>query len=152
MLIVERAQAGDSGALSDLAARSEAHWGYDAGFMERFRTIYGLSGDFINSNPTFTAQENDRIVGFYALVEGEPVTSLEYFFIEPEYIGKGYGKELWKHMVQSCRKFGIRELDIVTSPQAKAFYTKLGAVQVGEVESLVREGRMIPQLRYKLEE
>lgn len=43
---------------------------------------------------------------------------------------------------------GIEEFVLVISPQAKEFYTKLGANLCGEVESLVVKGRMIPKLIY----
>lgn len=52
-------------------------------------------------------------------------------------------------MVKSCETMNIKELSIVTSPQAKEFYTKMGAVEVGEVESLIKKGRIIPKLLYK---
>jgi len=76
---------------------------------------------------------------------------LEYLFIEPRYIGKGYGRLLWDHLAENCKSFGIKEFKLVTSPQAKEFYIKMGAIPFGEVESLLKKGRIIPQLIYTVE-
>ena len=76
------------------------------------------------------------------------MTSLKYLFIEPQYIGRGYGKVLWNHLVEYCEIMGFKEFSIVTSPQAKEFYVKMGAVPCGDVESLLKKGRIIPLLIY----
>lgn len=146
-LTVRRATAGESKALTDIACRSEAYWGYDPVFIERFECVYQVTEKFINENPTFLMQQDSEIVAFYGLLMG-PEVSLEYFFVEPRYIGKGYGRLLWKHLVERCKELGIGEFHIVTSPQAKEFYVKMGAVPRGEVESLLRKGRMVPLLAY----
>lgn len=150
MLNIRRARKEDSEALSNVAARSEAYWGYDSEYMEKFRRIYKVTKEFITENPTFVMEEDNNIIGFYAVLRENDITSLEYFFIEPRYIGQGYGKILWNHLINNCKIAGIRELDIVTSPQAQDFYVKMGAVACGEVESLLKEGRIIPHLIYRV--
>jgi ribosomal protein S18 acetylase RimI-like enzyme len=57
---------------------------------------------------------------------------------------------LWDHCIRYCEDNGIDRITLVTSPQAVGFYTKQGAVQVGEAESLVRKGRIIPKLVYDI--
>jgi len=46
-------------------------------------------------------------------------------------------------MVANCRKLGVDEFVIITSPQAKEFYTKMGAIQTGEIESLLKKERKV---------
>lgn len=78
-------------------------------------------------------------------------TQLEYFFINSDYIGKGYRKLLWNHAIENTKSLNIKELEIVTSPEAINFYIKMGAVKKGEIEYLVKVGRKIPRLIYKVE-
>lgn len=148
MPTIRRAMESEAQALTDLAARSEAYWGYDADYMELFRSVYRVSEDFVGKNPTYVLEEDGRIEGFYSILPGGEA-SLEYLFIEPRSIGKGYGRLLWNHMLGECRKNGIKEFAIVTSPQAKEFYVRMGAEPCGEVESLLRKGRIIPRLIYR---
>ena len=151
MLNIRRAKIHESKTLTNLAIRSESFWGFDSDYMEKFKDIYKVTEEFINNNPTFIIEKDENIIGFYSVLINENETSLEYFFIEPEFIGRGYGKILWNDMVENCKNLGIKEIEIVTSPEAKAFYIKMGAVQTGEIESLVKKGRKIPQLIYTFE-
>jgi len=151
MLNIRCARICDSEELTNLAIKSEAYWGYDSNFMEKFKAIYKVTEEFISDNPTFVIQEDENIVGFYGILIEKNKTSLEYLFIEPKSIGKGYGKLLWKHMVKNCEKLGVKEFEIVTSPKAKEFYIKMGAKVNGEVISLVIKENKIPRLIYTIE-
>lgn len=151
MLNIRRAKVGEHEILTDIAIKSEAYWGYDSDYMDKFKSIYNVSEEFIKNNPTVLIEEDNSIIGFYGLICKDNGTSLEYFFIEPKCIGKGYGKLLWNYLVSHCKNLSIKDFDIVTSPQAKEFYVKMGAIQCGEVESLLKKGRIIPQLIYTVE-
>jgi ribosomal protein S18 acetylase RimI-like enzyme len=152
MITIRRADAAEADILTDIACRSEACWGYDSDFMEKFKAVYRVTGELITGSPTYVICEGDKVVGFYNISTDGTETSLEYLYISPESIGKGYGKALWKHMVYICREKGFKEIALVTSPQAKEFYIKMGAVFTGEVESLLKKGRMIPRLVYTVQQ
>lgn len=151
MLNIRRAKVDEYEILTDIAIKSEAYWGYDSDYMDKFKSIYNVSEEFIKNNPTVLIEEDNSIIGFYGLICKDNETSLECFFIEPKHIGKGYGKLLWSYLVSYCKNLAIKDFDIVTSPQAKEFYVKMGAIPCGEVESLLKKGRIIPQLIYTVE-
>jgi len=147
-MIIRQADTSHCERLNRIAVNSEAFWGYDSDFMESFKALYNIREEFIRDNETYVIEENESIIGFYSILMDNKEASLEYFYIEPKYIGKGYGRTLWNHLVNKCRNNNINEIVLVTSPQAKDFYIKMGAVQTGEVESIVMEGRKIPKLVY----
>lgn len=118
--------------------------------MKKFRAVYSVSEEFINNNPTTIIEDDDNIIGFYSVINDKSETSLEYFYIAPKYIGKGYGKLLWNHLIKDCRSRGVKEFSLVTSPQAKEFYIRMGAILCGEIESLLKKGRIIPKLIYTI--
>lgn len=151
MVNIRNAKVDEYDILTDIATKSEAYWGYDSDYMSKFKSIYNVSEEFISNNPTVVIEEDKNIVGFYGVIYKNSEVSLEYFFIEPKYIGKGYGKLLWNYLIRDCKNLGIKEFSIITSPQAKEFYVKMGAIPCGEVESLLRKGRIIPQLVYSVE-
>ncbi|MCB2312925.1 GNAT family N-acetyltransferase [Clostridium tagluense] len=76
--------------------------------MEEFKSVYKVTEEFINNNSTFVIEKDESIIGFYGVLVENNETSLEYLFIEPEYINKGYGKLLWNHMVENCDKKGVK--------------------------------------------
>jgi len=148
---IRRAKTCESEILSHIAVESEAYWGYDSDYMERFKSLYKITKEFISENLTFVIQYDNNIIGFYGILINGKEFSLEYFFIEPKSIGKGYGKLLWNHMIHECENLNINKFVIVTSPQAKDFYMKMGALPFGEVASLLKKGRIIPRLIYTIE-
>ncbi|GAA0774099.1 GNAT family N-acetyltransferase [Clostridium subterminale] len=151
MINIRRAKLGEASILTNIAINSEAYWGYDEEYMESFKNTYGVSENYISNYPTFLMEDNQIIVGFYSILMNVGETELEYFFINPNYIGKGYGKLLWNHVIENAKNLNIKQLEIVTSPEAIDFYIKMGAVKIGEVESLVKVGRKIPRLIYNVE-
>ena len=93
-------------------------------------------------------EEDGRSLGFWGLNEMENIWELEFFYISQEYIGKGYGRKLWNSLVAECKKRGISEIQLVTSPQSAQFYEKMGAKVIGRTESLIVKGKMIPRLEF----
>ncbi len=149
MYTIVSASPKDTKLLASLEIRSESYWGYGPDFMDRFKTIYLITEEFILNNPTYILKDDEIIIGFYGLLLAEEV-SLEHLFIEPMYIGKGYGKMLWNHALEECKKLGIREFTIITSPDAREFYLRLGATIYSEVDSLISKGNKTPKLIYRL--
>jgi len=140
----------DTKLLADLEIRSESYWGYGTDFMDKFKEIYVITEEFILNNPTYILKDDEKIIGFYGLLLNDDEVSLEYLFIEPKYIGKGYGKMLWNHALEECKKLGIKEFTIITSPDARAFYLRLGATIYTEVDSLISKGNKTPKLIYNV--
>ena len=73
---------------------------------------------------------------------------LEDLFIEPQHIGKGFGKQLWDHSLAVAQSLGFRKLTLISDPFAESFYAHLGAVRIGETESNALAGRMLPLMEH----
>ncbi len=138
--------------LTKLAVASEAYWGENETYMKQFCENYKITEDFIQMNPTYVMETDKKILGFYSLVQDSRRAELEYFYVEVTEIGKGYGKMLWHELVQTCIDLSISRFEFVTSPEALVFYEHMGAVKIGEVESALRKGRMIPKLEYAIKD
>ncbi|WP_195892739.1 hypothetical protein [Desnuesiella massiliensis] len=52
MMNIRSAKAVEYSILTDIAIKSEAYWGYDSDYMTKFKSIYNVSEEFINNNPT----------------------------------------------------------------------------------------------------
>ena len=136
--------------INRIAYESEAYWGYNSEYMERFKEIYRITEDYIKAKPTFILVEGNHIIGFYSLVLNGKEAELELFYSDPQNIGKGYGKKMWGHLISYCKREGIKSLSLVANPQAKGFYEKMGAVMIDQVESRLRTGRKIPRLMFEI--
>lgn len=150
MINIVSASPKDANLLASLEIKSESYWGYSSDFMDRFKEIYLITEEFILNNPTYILKNGEIIIGFYGILLNHDEVSLEYLFIEPTYIGKGYGKMLWDHALEEFKKLGIREFTIITSPDAREFYLRLGATVYSQVDSLISKGNKTPKLIFSL--
>lgn len=153
MLDFRPALAQDSGALSALAQRSKAHWGYSAEFMLACRQELTVTAAAIDASGSYyeVALDRHQAVGFYAL-EDLCVDQIELgaLFVDPPHIGQGVGRQLIERAKSRALHLGARTLTIQGDPHALAFYRAAGAELCGERESGSIPGRMLPLLRIEL--
>ena len=147
---IRAAEAADAPALTDLAVRSKAHWGYDVAFMEACREDLGVSDEDIATCPVYVHEDNGRPNGFYQLRPRGDQVEMVALFVEPRAMGRGIGKELWQHAVATARGLGCRALVLQSEPHAEGFYRAMGADRVGDSPSTVFPGRMLPLMRFPL--
>lgn len=143
---IRKASIHEAAYLSDLAFRSKAYWGYSDEFMEACRDDLTVSPEYIASSLVFVLEDDNMIKGFMGLELENDRCLLKDLFIEPSAIGKGYGKALWRHMMEVVKELGIRRVTIHSDPNAEIFYLKMGATRIGEIESTVFRGRKLPLL------
>ena len=142
-----RAGPGDAPALSSLAFRSKAHWGYDIDFMKRCKAELTYSAEDIEA-PRYhfhLCELDGKPVAFYALeLLGDSRAELDALFVKPELIGQGIGKYLIEHVRAECRLLDVKQVTIQGDPNAEDFYLAIGAVAAGYRESASIPGRFLP--------
>ena len=151
--IVRAATSADAEAISSLAIRSKAHWGYSEEFIIACHDELTYTDSQIESaNFEFYVCETDGwIAGFYALeLLGDDDAELEALFVEPEFIGCGYGRTLMEHAKSRAAVLGIKRLTIQGDPNAESFYQAAGGVLDGQRESGSIPGRFLPIFRINL--
>jgi GNAT superfamily N-acetyltransferase len=136
--------------LSALCFRSKAHWGYDDAFMQAARHELTLTPDDIVASHVFVAEHDGVPCGFYRLKVQGTVGWLEDLFLDPPAIGRGLGRQLWQHAMALAVRLGCTAVEFESDPFAEPFYVKMGARRIGQRESTVVPGRMLPLMRYDL--
>jgi GNAT superfamily N-acetyltransferase len=151
---IRAARADEAAALSELALRSKAHWGYDADFLEACRTELTVSTADVDSAVVVVLEHAGRPGAFYLLrpTDRPDTADLDLFYVDPELIGAGHGRRLWRHMVGTARGSGYHRLTIDSDPNAEGFYRAMGARRVGEVPSGSIPGRSLPLLAFDLDD
>ena len=131
--------------LSELAVRSKSYWGYSDQFMQACLEELTLDPCYIESNPTFVIDVEGSTIGFYLL---EHVSAFEaelgYLFVEPMFIGKGYGRKLMAHAQKEARHLGYSQIIIQGDPNAEQFYRAAGGSVVGTRRSTSMPERELP--------
>lgn len=147
-----RARPEEAEAITRLALRSKRHWGYDDAFMA------ALAPE-LTFTPADLAQERDHVevlesaddlLGVFRLCWRTEMAFLEDLWIDPEAMGRGYGRLVFERSVEVARSWGKGVMELEADPFAEPFYLHLGAVRVGMSPVTIVPGRSVPLMRYTL--
>lgn len=144
---VRAARPGEAGALTALAVRSKAHWGYDAVFMRLSRASLAVSDADIAAGRVLVAERRGLLFGM-AKVEADG--ELGMMFVDPLALNRGVGRALFEAAVALARRQGARRMAILADPNAAPFYERMGARFVAQAPSDAIPGRTLPLYEYDL--
>jgi predicted N-acetyltransferase YhbS len=130
-------------ALSRIAYRAAASWGYPEAWLEQWRPYLTLDAEYLRTYPTFVAEEEEQLLGFCTLTPENGVWTLAHHWVDPPSIGRGLGSALFDAALDAARSGGAGTVRITSDPQAAGFYERHGARRVGEMEA-EPAGRIIP--------
>jgi GNAT superfamily N-acetyltransferase len=136
--------------LSALMLRSKAHWGYDNAFLEACRHTLVVPETLIATGQVLVADDDGWAVGVAAVIGSAPEMELDVCFVEPVAMGAGVGRLLVDAASALARRQGAETMVVQSDPNAEPFYARLGAVRIGEVQSDIEAGRLLPLLRFEL--
>jgi len=92
----------------------------------------------------------DELIGFYAFKpKNQKVVILDFMFIEPVYIGKGYGKILMNDFFQRVKKMEFEKIILDADPNAERFYERNGFKVTGKLKSSIKD-RFLPIMEMKI--
>ncbi|MES5894719.1 GNAT family N-acetyltransferase [Bacillus cereus group sp. RP43] len=143
---VREAVVSEANELSQLALHSKATWGYSEEFILACKEELTISEDYIKNNFVYVLENDDAKIGFFSFLHNE--NALDFLYIYPGYKGKGYGKILWRFVVEQVNELGLKSFTFDSDPNAKGFYVKMGAKLIGETPSTVFKNRLLPLLQY----
>ena len=145
---IRRATPDEAVALTQIALDAKRYWGYPEHWIQHWESDLTISADFIRDNHVYVAEENGEIRGFYALCVAGEKAELEHMWVTPEVIGTGIGKELFLDAMERAAKLNVNAVEISSDPHAAGFYKRMGATQIGEVDSAIDgQPRKLPRLK-----
>ena len=95
-LAIRAVAAGDCEALSAVARKSKAHWGYTPEQLANWWSQLALTAEDLVGRPAFAAVAAPGLVGFYTLRPGGASRELDNRWEIPECIGQGVGRMLFE--------------------------------------------------------
>ncbi|GGW50030.1 GNAT family N-acetyltransferase [Streptomyces xantholiticus] len=117
----------EAAALSALALRSKAHWGYDDAYLAACADELRLAPGDMADRRVRVADAGGRILGV-ATLDGEPPRAeLGMLFVDPPSIGRGVGRLLYRHVLAEAGRIGCDQVTIAADSHAEPFYLAMGA-------------------------
>ncbi len=140
----------DADTLTALTLRSKLYWGYSDNQIESWKDDLTISSDYVSNNQVYKLVADDKLVGFYAfLPETNTKVVLNFLFVAPEFIGKGFGKILMNDFLERIKKLHYKKVTLVADPNAEAFYKSAGFNVTEKLESSI-EGRFLPVMEKEI--
>jgi N-acetylglutamate synthase-like GNAT family acetyltransferase len=145
--MIRRATTDDVDTLTQIALDAKRHWGYPEHWIEHWEADLTITPEFLTTNQVYVFEADDEIRGFYALCVSEKC-ELEHLWVKPPFIGTGIGKELFLDAMERAAQLNVNQIELSADPNAAGFYERMGAQQVGEVESEVDgQTRKLPRMK-----
>ncbi len=150
--MIVKAVASDAEILTQIAIESKAYWGYTSEQIESWKSDLTILPETFNDWRGCKFMIDTEIVGFYLLNRLNSRTCvLEFLFVKPKFIGKNIGRQLIEHAILNCRTNSCEVLNVLSDPNAVAFYAKYGFKTISLKESSV-PGRFLPEMEIEFPE
>ncbi|MEM7082558.1 MAG: GNAT family N-acetyltransferase [Pseudomonadota bacterium] len=157
-VVLRSARPDEAARLTAIAFAAKAHWGYPASQLDAWAPELTYTADVIRAHwvaVACRAPESDTIgthsdvIGVCSLEPFGPYLEISGLWVDPPQMGQGIGRALTDHALRHGRECGVTTLRLLADPYAKAFYTALGALEVG-LERGSPSGRLLPLMHFDL--
>ncbi|MFS4469651.1 GNAT family N-acetyltransferase [Maribacter sp. 2210JD10-5] len=146
---IRKAKTADAAKLTQLTIKSKGYWGYSPQQLEEWREELTITPHYISTNQVFVVLEKDAPIGFYAFAPiNRNLVKLNFLFVDPIFIGKGYGRFLMVDFLNRI-KGKATKVTLDADPNAEIFYKKLGFKVAGQLQSTIKN-RFLPIMELDL--
>ena len=146
--MIRNASPEDASTLTTIALDAKRYWGYPENWIRLWESDLTISPEFIRDNHVYVYEDEGQIRGFYALCVTGQKADLEHMWVRPTLIGTGIGKELFLDAMERAAQLKVNAVEISSDPNAAGFYRRMGATQIGEIDSPVEgQPRKLPRLK-----
>jgi len=152
-ILIRPALESEAAALSAIAQRAKAHWGYPRESLEAWRAELTIAPADVGERPFMVAMLAGQIAGFCSLAPSAGAWELDNLWVAPEQMGRGVGGALLHHALEAAKRAGARAVIVDSDPNAEAFYAARGGVRQGVVAAPIpgSPDRVRPQLSFALQ-
>jgi len=147
---IEKTGRPDAKVLTELTIRSKSYWNYGKKQIEKWREELTITEKYIDENQIYKLVSDDILIGFYAYQpENETDIKLNYLFVEPKFIGKGYGKILITDFLKRVQNTEFKRVILDADPNAEKFYNGIGFRVIGKLKSTIKD-RFLPIMEMEI--
>jgi GNAT superfamily N-acetyltransferase len=112
--------------LKEIAVVSKAHWGYELERVREWADRGDFSGETLQKLEVFVAEVEGGTIAWASVEPRDDTAWLADLWVEPDWIGKGVGAQLFRCAAEYARAIGARTLEWEAEPNALGFYAKMG--------------------------
>jgi GNAT superfamily N-acetyltransferase len=138
--------------LSRIARVAKAHWGYPEAWLAAWEPVLRITPQYVEHQLVYAGAVDHDVVGFYAIEPRGDRWSLEHFWVDPRWHGRGVGRRLYGDAVDRIRAVRPGVMVIEADPYAAGFYARMGAQRTGSVPAPVEGApdRTLPVFEFEV--
>lgn len=145
------AQPEHADALTQITIAAKRHWNYPKHWIQMWLPLLTISPEYISKNEVWIKTIEDKPVAYYSLKQDANELWLDNFWVLPEHMGKGIGKDLFIHALERVRLRNVSILKVEADPNAQSFYEHMGASKISEHHSEIDgQPRILPVMEIDL--
>jgi GNAT superfamily N-acetyltransferase len=132
---VRNARSEEQRELTRLCVRATLQVGYDDAFIDRIMPALTITVPLITGGAVQVAEdESGTFVGVVAVTETmlQGIALLHGIYVDPPFWRRGIGRALFGAAVARARVLKAGAIMIYGEPSAEGFYTRLGAIRIGD--------------------
>jgi GNAT superfamily N-acetyltransferase len=137
------AEARDVDQLRRMTIAAKAHWGHDLEWVRSWVATGDFPGVAVARGEGRVLEINGVVAGWSALQHRGETAWLEDLWVDPQHMGRGFGKTLFLDAVARAAAAGARRLEWEADPDAVGFYERMGGRRARDSE-LTELGRVLP--------
>mgnify|MGYP003691115587 FL=1 len=119
--------------------------------MEIWKDDLTITADHIIENKFYVLLDEVKIIGYYSWSKnGDGSIELNNLFVDPPFIGQGFGKMLMQDFLKRINELGIKKVQLFSEPQVENFYSRFGFKTIGQHQSSIKD-RFLPIMELKLQ-
>lgn len=137
--------------INTIIYEGKKYWGYAEEDVQRYMKAVGIYDEnYFQNGFGFIVERDKETVGFYLFKTDEDPIHLNHFHLNTKFIGQGYGRLLWSHCIAEAKKKHWTEFTFWSDPNSFGFYTRMGALKIGDLPMITVPGKMAPIMKYSL--
>jgi GNAT superfamily N-acetyltransferase len=126
-VVIRRGDAREGARLKEIAVASKGHWGYAPERVREWADRGDFSPTVLEKLALFVADADGRAIAWASVEPRGETAWLADLWVEPKWIGKGVGAQLFRRAAEHARGTGARTMEWEAEPNALGFYEKMGA-------------------------
>jgi GNAT superfamily N-acetyltransferase len=112
--------------LLEIAIAAKSYWGYDLERVVQWAAMGDFSPQGLREKEVYVAETQGQVIGWASSMSRGDLCWLDDLWIEPEWIGRGVGSLLFRHVLERAKQRGATQIEWEAELNAIGFYEKMG--------------------------
>ena len=128
-----------------------AYWPHDASYLAQAVELMSLDVDDLERDEAWILDDGADAIGFYRISITGDSAEIEELHLEPDRIGRGFGRTLFEHAVRRAKERGVTRLEWSCDEYPLGFYLAMGGQVTGSIPSGIAGDEPLTEMAIRID-